>query len=171
AGHGAEPDGGAHPGHRCRPDDPLHVPHQRDAHGARLVSDLADLPGEVHQRGDPRPRGLRRRHRRRLQSGPWRRRRRPHPGGSRQSRGGLCVRAVPDGGAARGTRGGDPVPAARSARSRGGAVGLMRLTTWLSLAVAGAAVIALLLGPEFLRPSSLYLVSLWAVTAIAAMGL
>ena len=47
----------------------------------------------------------------------------------------------------------------------------MRLTTWLSSAVAGAAVIALLLGPEFLRPSSLYLVSLWAVTAIAAMGL
>lgn len=38
-------------------------------------------------------------------------------------------------------------------------------------AVAGAVVIGLALGPAFLRPSSLYLVSLWAVTAIAAMGL
>ncbi|MBI3503513.1 MAG: branched-chain amino acid ABC transporter permease [Proteobacteria bacterium] len=38
--------------------------------------------------------------------------------------------------------------------------------------VAGATVVlALAAGPEFLRPSSLYLVSLWAVTAIAAMGL
>ena len=47
----------------------------------------------------------------------------------------------------------------------------MRVRTWLSAAAAGATVIALLLGPEFLRPSSLYLVSLWAVTAVAAMGL
>lgn len=39
------------------------------------------------------------------------------------------------------------------------------------LAVGAAIVAALLLGPQFLRPSSLYLVSLWAVTAIAAMGL
>ncbi len=38
-------------------------------------------------------------------------------------------------------------------------------------AVAGAVVVGLALGPAFLRPSSLYLVSLWAVTAIAAMGL
>lgn len=41
----------------------------------------------------------------------------------------------------------------------------------LALAAGAAVVIALLAGPEFLRPSSLYLVSLWAVTAIAAMGL
>ncbi len=39
------------------------------------------------------------------------------------------------------------------------------------LAATAAIVIGLALGPEFLRPSQLYLVSLWAVTAIAAMGL
>lgn len=39
-------------------------------------------------------------------------------------------------------------------------------------AAAGSVALAgLLLGPEFLKPSQLYLVSLWAVTAIAAMGL
>ncbi len=38
-------------------------------------------------------------------------------------------------------------------------------------AIAAAIVIGLAMGPEFLRPSQLYLVSLWAVTAIAAMGL
>lgn len=38
-------------------------------------------------------------------------------------------------------------------------------------AIAAVAVVALAAGPEFLRPSQLYLVSLWAVTAIAAMGL
>ena len=41
----------------------------------------------------------------------------------------------------------------------------------VSLAAIAAVVIGLALGPEFLRPSQLYLVSLWAVTAIAAMGL
>jgi branched-chain amino acid transport system permease protein len=41
----------------------------------------------------------------------------------------------------------------------------------VSLAAIAAVVIGLSLGPEFLRPSQLYLVSLWAVTAIAAMGL
>jgi branched-chain amino acid transport system permease protein len=38
-------------------------------------------------------------------------------------------------------------------------------------ALAAAVVVGLVAGPEFLRPSQLYLVSLWAVTAIAAMGL
>lgn len=41
----------------------------------------------------------------------------------------------------------------------------------VGVAVGAIVVAALLAGPEFLRPSSLYLVSLWAVTAIAAMGL
>lgn len=36
---------------------------------------------------------------------------------------------------------------------------------------AAITVVVLAAGPEFLRPSQLYLVSLWAVTAIAAMGL
>jgi len=37
--------------------------------------------------------------------------------------------------------------------------------------LAAITVVVLAAGPEFLRPSQLYLVSLWAVTAIAAMGL
>ncbi|MBL8807554.1 MAG: branched-chain amino acid ABC transporter permease [Rhodospirillales bacterium] len=37
--------------------------------------------------------------------------------------------------------------------------------------LAAVTVVVLAAGPEFLRPSQLYLVSLWAVTAIAAMGL
>lgn len=41
----------------------------------------------------------------------------------------------------------------------------------IGVAVGAIIVAALLAGPEFLRPSSLYLLSLWAVTAIAAMGL
>lgn len=41
----------------------------------------------------------------------------------------------------------------------------------VGVAVGAIIVGALLAGPEFLRPSSLYLLSLWAVTAIAAMGL
>ncbi len=41
----------------------------------------------------------------------------------------------------------------------------------VSLVAIAAVLIGLALGPEFLRPSQLYLVSLWAVTAIAAMGL
>ena len=41
----------------------------------------------------------------------------------------------------------------------------------VGVAVGAIVVAGLLAGPEFMRPSSLYLVSLWAVTAIAAMGL
>lgn len=47
----------------------------------------------------------------------------------------------------------------------------MERARFAPLAAGAVVVVSLLLGPEFLRPSSLYLVSLWAVTAIAAMGL
>lgn len=47
----------------------------------------------------------------------------------------------------------------------------MKRARLVPLAVGAAIVLSLALGPQFLRPSSLYLVSLWAVTAIAAMGL
>ena len=77
AGDRAEPDGRAHPRRQRRAHDPLHLPHQRRARGHGLAADLADLPRQVLQRRDARPRRLRRGHRRRLQPGARRHRRRP----------------------------------------------------------------------------------------------
>ena len=84
-----EPGRGRDPRHRDQADGALYLPHQRRACRARLLPDLADLPGEVLQWRDAGHDRLHRGDRRRLQPDPRRAGRRPADRRARQPHGDL----------------------------------------------------------------------------------
>ena len=118
AGDGAEPDRGPHPGRAGRAHDPLHLPDQCRARRHGLAAGLADLPRQVLQRRDARPGRLRGGHRRRLQPGARRHRRRPADRRPGQPRRRLCLDGLPAGHSPDPAGPGHPVPPAGPAGPR-----------------------------------------------------
>ena len=139
---------------------------------ARLDPDHADLSRQIHQRRVARPLRLHRGDRRRLQPGPRRHRRRrccsawstisPPPISRSQYR--MAIPLLhPDRG--------HPVPAARSARPGRGAHGMRRRPSLLAGVVLALVAAFLLVAPFGFRPYGIFILSMWAVMTIAAIGL
>src|SRR6185436_18380941 len=170
AGDGAEPGGGAPARHPRRAHGPLHLPHQCGAGLDRGAAGHADLPGQVHQRRAARPVCVHRRADRRLQPGA---RRDPRRGAARRDR--QLLRRVhlvelPHGDPAAGPDRGHPGAAAGPARPGRGAHGMSRRGLLFGglLALAG---VFLLVAPLGLKPYGIFILSMWAVMTIAAIGL
>src|SRR5205807_5091305 len=142
--------------------------HQRGAHGAGVDPGDADLPRQIHQRRMARALCLHRGDRRRLQSGARRYRRRTAARNRRQFCRGLSVGAVPQRAAAADPDRRHPVPAAGAARP---ARGTHHMSRALRIAALAALVAAMLAAPLGLKTYGIYVLSLWAVTTIAAIGL
>src|SRR5438445_9306683 len=164
AGHRAEPGARARARHPGRPHGALHLPHQRRPGGPRFVSGEPDLPRQIHQRRDARPGRLRRRHRRGLQPGARRHRRRAAARRSGQLRCRVPLGAVPGRHPAVSPHRRDPLAAAGVARASGRAHRMRRVLLFVGVALLIAA-------PFGLKPYGIYLLSLWAVMTIAAIGL
>src|SRR5262249_45570216 len=142
-----------------------------------VAAGLADLPGQVLQRRDAGPDRLRGGDRRRLQPGARRHRRRspdrrPGQPGGRVRLDGVSSGHPPDPAGA-----GHPVSAAGAARPQGGT---RRMSTRASLLIGLSMLVLLALVPvdltdlgvpyAGLRRYGTYILTLWLVTAIAAMG-
>src|SRR4029453_6290758 len=177
AGDGAEPDRGPHPGRAGRAHDPLHLPDQCRARRHGLAAGLADLPRQVLQRRDAWPDRLRGGDRRRLQPGARRHRRRPADRRFGQPRCRVRLDGVPAGDSIDPARAGHSVsPAGPVGPPRGA----RRMSTRASLLIGLLLLVLLALAPvdlndigvpyPGLRRYGTYILTLWLVTAIAAMG-
>src|SRR5581483_6868147 len=162
AGDGAELHAGAHPRHPGRTHGALHVSHQCRARRHRLDPDKPDLPGEIQQRRHAGAGRFHRRHHRRLQPGPRR-----HSGRARQPLRRLHLVPVPRRLSARHSDRRHSAATAGPARPRRGAHNMK----WLAAGAAAAAAIFALIAPLLLKPFGIYLISMWAVLTIAALGL
>src|SRR5439155_893408 len=164
AGHRAESGTRSRAGDPARPHGALHLPHQRRPGRPRFVSGEPDLPRQIHQRRDARPGRLRRRHRRRLQPGARRHRRRAAARRSGQLRCRVPFGAVSRGDPALSADRGDSLSAPGVARAGRRANGMRPILLFVGVALLIAA-------PFGLKPYGIYLLSLWAVMTIAAIGL
>src|SRR5262249_28458155 len=125
---------------------------------------------QVLERRNPWHGRLHRRDRRRLQPDPRRDRRWAAARRGRQHRRGLCLDPISWRHSAVGLDRGDPGAAARPLGPRRGAHGMTARNLWIGVALV-AAVAALAAAPYGLRNYGISVLSMWAVTTIAAIGL
>ena len=145
--------------------------YQRRPGGARFALGDADLPRQILLRRHPRPSRLRRRNYRRLQSGARRNRRRIADRRRRQSRRRIRFDPVSGGGSIGADDRRHPFPAARTGGAGRGTLGMTRGQRLLAAARAAAVLAGLIVAPLSLGRYGLYVLSLWAVMSIAAIGL
>src|SRR5262249_45041318 len=160
----------AHPRHSGRAHDPARLRDQRVARRARLRAGDADLSRQILQRRISRHGRLHRGDRRRLQPGARRDRRRAAARRDRQFRRRLSLGAVPRRDPARAAGPRHYFPPAGAGRPRRGAQG-MTVRHIVGAAVLALIVVLLIVAPLGLKPYGIYILTLWAVTTIAAIGL